>query len=267
MGRQMHFICTLWMAHITANQSAVSGIRGGWLLNAYLRPGSWLRGNQHVFPHSNRTQASQAVQKRWLFASPGTGPELQSHFICPQATWLGASLMCVLGELKERCRTTSGQAQHKVQVRCSAVKHSTMGPVPELLLKKSSPWAYGSLPGLREESSGMPKGRELANTIYYEHSYCNRKGNQSRKGSGRIAALREEVPGRIKKPRTKIIVLLALAVLSIVALSTFTGVAMGWAGFVHTRGDMLTGVQVTYINAVSPKVPWGDKVIKLQQLL
>jgi len=83
------------------------------------------------------------------------------------------------------------------------------------------------LPGVWEESSRVPKGTEPANTIYYEHSNCTRKANRRRKGRGRTAALGKEVPGRVRKPRTKIILLLALAVLSIVALSTFTGVAMG----------------------------------------
>lgn len=37
-------------------------------------------GISTFLPHSNKTQASQTVQKRWLFASPGTGPKLQSYF-------------------------------------------------------------------------------------------------------------------------------------------------------------------------------------------
>lgn len=165
-------------------------------------------------------------------------------------------------------RRDTEQTQAKATTRYrSAAALCNMAWDPELLMKKSGPWVYVSLPGLWEESLVVPKGREPANTIHYEHSNFNRKANWSRKGSGRTAALGEELPGRIKKPRTKIILLLALAVLSIVALSTFTGVAMGWARFVHARGDMLTWVQVTYINTVSSKVPCGDKVIKLQQPL
>lgn len=105
-------------------------------------------------------------------------------------------------------RRDTEQIQAKSTTRCKsdAVQRNTTAWALELLLKKFRPWIYGRLHGLWGESSGVLKGGKPANTIHYEYSYCNRKANWSRKGNRRTAAaLGEDIPGRMKKPRTKTI--------------------------------------------------------------
>lgn len=48
--------------------------------------------------------------------------------------------------------------------------------------------------------------------------------------------------------------ILLLAVLAVVAGSTFAGIAVGGAGPAHTAGNVLTGVQLTGVHAVYPEV-------------
>lgn len=48
--------------------------------------------------------------------------------------------------------------------------------------------------------------------------------------------------------------LLVFAVLAVVVLSTFAGVAVGGTGFANTGGNVLTGVELTSVYTLSAKV-------------
>lgn len=240
---------------------AASRIR--WVMNAYLRQEA---GDEEFtcFSHTAIGHRPPSLSREEGFLpAQGLDPKCKAILSGHRPLYWVHHSVCALEELKEGCRANLGQAHHKSDAVLT--QHTWLSPWAaeeekrHLSIRKSA-WFLG-----RELRTAKEQG--ACKYIHYEHLNCNSKVNRSKKGNGRTAALGEELLGRIKKPRTKVILLLALTVLSVVALSTFTCVAMGWARFVHARGDMLTRVQVTHINTVSSKVPWGDKVIKLQQPL
>lgn len=195
MGSQMHFICTSWMAHITVNQSAASGIR--LVAECLSETRKLLTRESARFSHKATDRGSQTVQKRWLFASPGTGPKQQRDFILLQATKLVHRSVC-WGSWRRDAEQT--QAKPTTKYRRDAVLCNTAELVEPLISwqRQVAPEKHGRLASFWEELRNAKRQWSLK-----YHPNCNREVYQSGTGSGRTAALDEELPGRIKKPRTK----------------------------------------------------------------
>lgn len=124
MGRQMHFICTSCMARITANQSAASGIR--LVMNAYLRPGSWWRGNLVFLPHSKGHRPPRLSRKDGFLPGQGLDPKCKAILSGHRPLYWVRHSLCVLEELKERCRANLGQAHHRSDA--VLIQHTWLSP-------------------------------------------------------------------------------------------------------------------------------------------
>lgn len=107
------------MAHIRANQNAISGI--GLVAECLSETRKLLMRESARFHHTETGHRPPRLSRRHGFL-PAQGPDpISQAILCGQATkWVHRSLS-VLGQLKGKLRASSGQAYQKVQVRGHAV--------------------------------------------------------------------------------------------------------------------------------------------------